>query len=443
MKPSIFGSDPARRWDILLLVVLVLFTTAYTVGIVSVPFHPDESTYIFMSSDWESLFRAPTQMAWQPNLSDARQTQRLLDAPLTRYAIGAARWISGYAALPVDWNWSLTFDANQQAGALPDSGLLTASRFGPAAFFPFSLLLIYLTGLKLGGRGLGWLSMLLLATNALVLLHTRRAMAEGGLVFSICLFLACLVYLKKNLWLIAIPTALAFCAKQSTLPLAGIGLLAVLVFALRPLDWPRLLRRVAGYSLLWITIVVVLNPFLWAHPVEAVQAAIATRQALLTRQTQEFTAALPAGSMMNSPLEVGFSMVVNQFLLPPTFSEVDNYKAQTETATQAYLSNPLNSLLRGLLAGGVLFALWIIGFVMSVKHSFSPSTAHRAAWALLGLAGAVQFLALAVTITLPFQRYVLPLIPFGCLWIGYSLMGIVNRLNLPERPLQPAPLLDP
>ena len=39
-----------------LVIVLILLTVLYMSTIADVPFHPDESTYIFMSDDLEILF---------------------------------------------------------------------------------------------------------------------------------------------------------------------------------------------------------------------------------------------------------------------------------------------------------------------------------------------------------------------------------------------------
>ena len=39
-----------------------------------------------------------------------------------------------------------------------------------------------------------------------------------------------------------------------------------------------------------------------------------------------------------------------------------------------------------------------------------------------------QFLALALTVTLPIQRYAIPLVPFSCLWIGWCLVRTGSRL---------------
>lgn len=411
--------------DWLVVTFIALVTLGDWAGVASVPFHPDESTYIFMSADWELLFSQPAALAWQPEISDLRQTYRLLDAPMSRNLAGAARWVSGQAPLAADWNWAWSWEQNQAAGALPDSKLLITSRFGSASLFPLSLLLLYLTGYRLGGRFLGWSSLLLMASSALILLHTRRAMAEGGLIFCTCLFMASLAFCHKRPWLIAIPAALAFCAKQSTLPFVGIGVLAIVLIEKRGIL--RTIQTLLLYGLLYLSLIFILNPFLWAHPLEAIQAAIAARQELLTRQTNEFALAMP-DAVLNSPWVTGIALIANLFVTPPAIADVGNYLHQTQAAAEAYLANPFHQLFRDLWVGGLFLALGIAGSLIALKRSLVNSNPQWITWALLWLAGFLQLVALALTITLPFQRYVLPLVPFTCLWSGVCLTQLKDGL---------------
>jgi hypothetical protein len=410
--------------NLALIIGLAVATLWYWSGIAYVPFHPDESSTFFMSADWETLLSRPLTLVWQPDSKDPRQLYRLLDAPLSRYLVGFARSMAGNAPLSVDWNWSQSWDQNNAAGALPSDGLLNAGRFGPAALFPLSLLLIFQAGSRLGGRPTGFLAALFLAANALVLLHTRRAMAEGGLVFTVCLFLACLVRWRKRPWLIALPAALAFCAKQSTLPLAIVGFAAVIFYTAQAVSKRRLLAYLGLYSLIFIATIVALNPFLWAHPVDAVRAAVLARQDLLARQTTEFALASP-GSALDSPWMVALSLVANQFITIPATAEVGNYLAQTELSTQMYLANPLHVLLRDMAGGGILLVFSSIGFFQSLRwRNGSNST-----WLLVTFSGIAQFLALMFTVTLPFQRYIIPLVPFSCLWMSQFLVWIGNKVG--------------
>ena len=113
-----------------------LFAVFALWGVPGVPFHPDESTYLYMSRDFDSLFRQgdPAAVTWRA----ANQPQdviryRLLDGALAHYLPGLGRLLGGYSlALPHDWDWSASWAGNATLGALPDAGLLNAARW-PAA----------------------------------------------------------------------------------------------------------------------------------------------------------------------------------------------------------------------------------------------------------------------------------------------------------------------
>lgn len=421
-----------NRWDVLFIILLIPLSLWYWAGVPGIPFHPDESTFLYMSADWETLLTHPNDLAWQPDSSNPGQTLRLLDAPLGRYLAGAARWMAGIPTSASDWSWSASWEQNRQAGALPGPALLLAGRMGQAVLFPFSLLFIYLTGVKLNGRFLGWSAALLLGLNAIFLLHTRRAQAESGLVFAITLTLLCLACCQKRPWLIAIPAALAFCAKQSALPLMIAGLAAIWVYRSKPVSLHGLGKALGLYLALYAGVVLILNPFLWAHPVEAGQAAITARQELLARQTLEYGQLAP-DLILNSPGKAAFSMLANLFIVPPSIAEAGNYLDQTRLSADAYLSYPLHQLFRSLMGGGLLLTLCLVGCACAGRAILKPGNPHRGQIALIGLAGLLLFLGLSLTITLPFQRYVIPLVPFTVLSIAYGLDQVVLVLRHARR----------
>ena len=117
----------------MVILIILALTLAYLAGLAGVPFHPDESTQLFMSSDLNTLFSRPADLFWSTaNEQDARQIYRELDAPLARYLIGVGRTIASLPALPVDWDWSKSWEENQTAGALPDARLLLVGRLSVA-----------------------------------------------------------------------------------------------------------------------------------------------------------------------------------------------------------------------------------------------------------------------------------------------------------------------
>jgi hypothetical protein len=419
----------------LFLIVLLLLSFWYLAGVASVPFHPDESTWLFTSEDVDILLQRPADLYWHPeNESDPRQRYRELDAPLSLTILAFGRWAAGQPLLPVDWDWAKTWQANQQNGALPTPQLLLAGRLAVALLYPFSILFLFLAVRRVSDDFTAWAAALLLATNALVLLHTRRAMAEGALLFTLTLTMWVLVKADKRPWLAAIPTALAFCAKQSLAALGPVGLLA----ALWPLQmqkgetakntFPRLLGQAALYGVTFAAVVFLLNPFLWSQPIPAMLAALRARQALASAQISD----RPAQSLNTPGLKL-IGLIGSVYLTPPIFAETSNYLADTRAAEEAYLVNPLHSLFRSIPAGGILMVMSLFGFAAGIRRATSraaqPDGPARRGLILLLAATLFQTLILLVLIPLPWQRYYLPVVPYACLWTAVGL-GTLRDLFL-------------
>jgi hypothetical protein len=187
-------SNPARlhfcklvnksfKSSLILLILLVILCVVYFAGITKIPFHPDESTQLMMSSDIDGLISNPFRLAWDPTQGEnISQTYRLLDAPITRYLLGIGRNLAGLPPPSSFWDWSLDWQANLGQGAMPESRLLLAGRLVIGILFPFSLVLLYISTRAIGGKVGGYTAIILLSLNAVVMLHTRRAMAEGPLL---------------------------------------------------------------------------------------------------------------------------------------------------------------------------------------------------------------------------------------------------------------------
>ncbi len=405
------------------LLVFLVFTAVYTAAAVAslpgVPFHPDESTFIYLSMDFEQYGRNPMAMAWQPDRQgEMLQIYRTLDAPLGRYLVGLGRAAAGYGSLPVDWNWSLTWDENRAAGALPSDALLFASRLPMALLLPFSLLLIFLIGRRAWNDRVAWISALLLASNTLVLLHGRRAVSEGPIVFTTVLVLWSLVQAEKRPWLSGLCAGLAFCAKHSLGALAPVGLLAA---AWQPgKSLKTVLTHLLLFSTLFALVVAALNPFLWAHPIQAVQDALHNRQDLAQRQVAD-----RPQQALNSPALRLAGLIGGLYLTPPLFAETGNYTENTRASELAYLANPLTSLFRSLAAGTLMFLSGLLGYLALTWQAVRQRPLPRREILLLA-ASLVQALALLVMVQLPFQRYYMPLVPHACLWTAYGLDRLIR-----------------
>lgn len=409
-------------------IFLVAVTSGYLWGVSAVPFHPDETTNLFLSRDAEIFWQQPADLYWQPeNEDNVRQRYRLLDAPLTRNLLALGRWIAGLPAPENDWDWSKTWQENQQSGALPGLKLLLTGRLAMAALFPFSLLFLFLAARALSNESAAWISVVLLASNSLVLLHTRRAMAESVLLFAAILFIWAILKSHKHPWLIAIPAALAFCAKYSLVALAPAGVLALLFQAPQPVrsSLARLAGQLILYGAAFILITLFLHPYAWRQPLGAVQAAVIARQELAGAQLSD----RPEQSLTTPGVKL-VAMIGSLYLTPPAFAETGNYQAETRAAEAAYLGNPLHSLFRSIPAGATYLALSLFGFCIGIWTAFKDVKNRQLI--LLLAATILQAGALLALVPLPWQRYYMPLVPFAVLWAAYGIsqVGEVVRRSI-------------
>ncbi|HWR67180.1 MAG TPA: hypothetical protein VN364_13765 [Bellilinea sp.] len=414
---------------ILLLAVFILIVSlVYLAEVSSVPFHPDESTQIYMSSDFEIFFQQPSALFWQPEKGDSlRQHYRQLDPPFTHTWIGFVRWLTRQPELIADWDWSRSWQANQTAGALPEADLLQTGRLAVAILFPFTLAFVYLSGKQLGGEITGWSAIVLTASNALILLHTRRAMAEGWLVTGVAFSLWALFTWRKRPWLCAIPIALAFNAKYSAAPLLLVGIIAILW---NPTEknrtWRGIVVQLAAYLAIFGGITLLLNPFLWAHPFESISAAITARSNFMAAQSVDFSGA----SSLFAPQTIWQSltaMLAQVFFTPPSFAEVSNYLAQTKPVVEEYLSNPLNNLLRGPVGGGTLLGFFLLGLITTLRRIFTPPRlASKRGLILILTALAFEFIFMLITTNVAFQRYYLVLLPMVILICSLGVASLIR-----------------
>lgn len=415
-------------WFIIPLIGLI--TGFYIWGINLVPFHPDESTQLFMSSDYDLLIHDPLSLAWRSDLEEnQRQSYRELDAPLTRYILGFSRSLFNIPALPVDWDWSKTWQQNQLAGAVPGNDLLFVGRLAVTLLFPISLVLIFFTGKKIGNRFTGLLAVLLLGSNALILLHTRRAMAEGALIFGITLSLWSFIQGDRRPWLAGLAIALACGAKQSALALLPAGVLAVGWMQTNKPHWIRKSAiNIIQYLSAFILLTLALNPLYWSNPVKAIQASWQARNELLGRQT-EATSSLAPEQVLQTPVKRAAVLVANLFIVPPSFAEVGNYKEETSISEANYLSMPGYDLGRGIAGGSILLFLTLTGILISGLRALRFEYRQKRILVFMIIATVFQAAALLLAVPLPWQRYVIPLIPFVCIWIAYGVTSLLDLLK--------------
>lgn len=423
---------------ILLLIVLSAF---YISGVIKVPFHPDESTYIFMSTDFERIFNSPFSMVWDAEYPISNIFRyRLIDAPLTRYLLGLGRALTGLPAPAADWDWSASWEANQSSGALPNARLLLIERLAIASLFPLCILFLYQIGLNLGGRLMGITAILLFSLHPLLLLHTRRAMAEGVLIFGVILTLYAFTKAGKHPLLVGLAVAVAFNAKHSAILLLPIGLIAVCWLPdSTTRKFSKILGNLSGYIIGFMLLTALFNPVLWRKPFAATKEALNQRQNLLNRQLADIQRISPA-QVLETPAERSVVILAQLFIAPPIFSEVGNYRLQTSKAEFEYLRTSGNNFWRNSLSAGITLALTLLGMIAAFRVSSSGDFNQRKILILFSLSFLVMATGIIWMIPLAWQRYSVPLIPFvsifaslGFVWGIKNSRRIYSHGRLPSR----------
>jgi 4-amino-4-deoxy-L-arabinose transferase-like glycosyltransferase len=449
-------------WRLSLLGLWAAFSLFAIWGAATVPFHPDEATYLYMSRDFDLLFEPglPATVGWQaPGQPALARRYRLLDAPLGRYLSGLGRALAGQPFPTQDWNWSATWAENQAAGAVPDPRTLAAARLPATILTALSCGFVYALSRQYAGRPTALTATALYALSGLLLLHGRRAMSEGPLLFFTVLTVWLLLRPRPQPVLAALALAAAVASK-----LTALALLPLAVAALWPNAWDgraaRLRTLAAGFrglALFGLTLTLALwafYPALWVSPVTGLQAMGAARAVFLDEQAAMLQSVAPHVFLSQPGLRV-LGLLYHTYFAPLAYADVGNYAAALAAAEDRYAAQALNvgwhtdHLPLNFTLGGLLLGLTFIGFVdagrqiaLGLRARGSVERSQRAgtfaplrAQVLVSVWTLATVLGLLV-ISVATQRYFVPLLPIACLWAA-------SGLNALARPFQkwrtPAP----
>ena len=398
-------------------------------GIISVPFHPDESTQIFMSADFDTIVTGNVKVLFynDKDPDNPLQKYRLLDSPITRYTIGLGRYLTQSPTLEIDWNWAGSWEEN--SSALPNRKLLNISRLSIAIFLPVTILLYYVLTKKIFGFPLSALSTILLMTNSIILLHTRRAMAESGLLFFLVISLLALIKLpNKYLFLSAVPIALGLNTKQSLLPLLIVGFVFIAYKAKSNIK--SMVLQLSLFILLIVSIFYILNPVIWEKPLATFSAMLSKRSQLTANQMASIAIDSPT-FVLNNPIERFIGIFGQLFVVKPAIQDIANYDSSLQNTIIEYNQNKLHSGFgRNIFMGAIIFIFFCIGAISEYKNQ-DPLKILVFSVMILFIIEILFFFPI------PFQRYYILLFPFSIIYASsgiiksykYSL-NIVRNLNI-------------
>ena len=122
-------------------------------------------------------------------------------------------------------------------------------------------------------------------------------------------------------------------------------------------------------------------------------------------------------------------MIANLYLTPPAFHDVGNYIQQTQPSETRYLAVIFQNLFRGMVWGTLTLIMAILGYIFGWLKAVKADPTHRAYYLILLIGSILQFIFLMWAFSIPFQRYVLPLIPFSTVWIAIAIHELVDLLK--------------
>jgi 4-amino-4-deoxy-L-arabinose transferase-like glycosyltransferase len=412
-----------KEWIIHLL--CLIFTFFYLWGMDLVPFHPDESTQIFMSQDVFDFIKDPLSLAYSPGVElTNRMTYRSIDGPLTRYIIGFARYITRSPGLLSDWDWSHTWEQNLEAGAYPSSALLTTARLIPTLLVPISIYLFYFSIRKTLPKTPAHIASIYLGLNSLILLHGRRAMAEPALLFGIMLFLWSITRDRIKPILVGFALAIAFNAKQTGAFIIPVGIIAVCTLPDEDQHLKNMLARSVALLAVFLIITLLLNPFYWKSPLAAIIVSYQTRSQLLNLQMADHL-----GGARPSVFALFFSLISNLFISPPAVYEISKYLEPLSRQIQIYQGILPHNWGRGLIAGSLQLTISLSGFYVMCKRYSSQSKPIQKSLILWLLTTIFLTLGISIALPIPWQRYIVPLLPLVAFWVGYGFLPISEALQ--------------
>jgi 4-amino-4-deoxy-L-arabinose transferase-like glycosyltransferase len=405
---------PWLKTSLIILFGLLLWN--YFDGIPSVPFHPDESTQIYMSADLSS---SPDVLGYVPGQTIGDKWRyRLIDSPLSRTWMGWALNLNNISPNQVDWDWSKDWDTNQSAGALPSEEALFTARWAVAWVFPLTCLFLYLLAKKLGGWPTAVVTVILFAGNALVLIHTRRALAESVLLCMVTALAWLMVDIKSRPWFTAIAAGLAVNAKQTAFPLAGLAGLEMVLLP-KTVEIKKRLVNLTIFLSVILAVSLALNPAYWQYPVDAIKEGLRQRQDLSDRIRVDYHTS-------GNPLEQTVNLISQVFIQPPAAYDVMNYEEATRPAVNAYMARPQNNLFRGFSGGMTMLILTLSGYFVIWKQTGRDENGKRMPFLIYSTITLVCVIMLMIFTSAPFQRYYVILVPFFSIAQAAALVFFLN-----------------
>ena len=404
---------------------IVLISLLYFITLSTVPFHPDETTDLYMSENFDILFSNPLSIPYhQGQVIDSKTHYRLMDPPMISLYLGLARSITNSPPVTKDWDWTRNWNENIQQGNFPSSNTLFIGRLALLLLFPFTCYFLYLTAKHFLSHWISLFVTILFAINPLILLHARHAMMEAIFLFFITAILVLLTDKKKHLVLLPIVFTLAINSKQTALFLLPAYIIHF-VWSLCKSKKKEWIKLTAAYIFIPIAITFMLNPIAWSEPIPTIKAAIAERK-LLMEGNQYFLEQNQSGRSQLNLFERMITIVYHTAYEPLAFDDVPNYREDQQPSIDQYNKIIYHNHSRNIIMGTMLVISIITAILIQLFAFWKQRKSNFDEWFpwIYIYAGFFSSLIGLSILSSIYQRYVIILIPFISLFLGWFLETI-------------------
>jgi 4-amino-4-deoxy-L-arabinose transferase-like glycosyltransferase len=407
----------------LFFVIFIGIVIFYIWGISLVPFHPDESTQLYMSQDFVDYFTAPLSLSYQTDQTiTPKVSYRALDAPITKYLIGLSRLIFQSPEHKTDWDWSTDWETNLKTGAFPSRDNLRIARIIPTSLSLISIIVCYFAFNRFLPKYLALLSVLYFALNPLMLLHGRRAMAEPALVLSVSIFMFMIINRVNNPFVLGAALAVGFNSKQTAIALLPAAIIAIY---LAQEGKSRLIKSLIQSIIMIGTIGVItylLNPFYWQQPIQALKTSLQLRGILSDAHLKNYL-----GGEIPSLFYRFATAIANLFINKLSFSEINNLPTFMMEDITRYESVFIHDWGRNIILGSLFLSFIFLGIYHMFKRSGPHSQTSNDRSYLFYLSLALLTIVTLIALPIPWQRYILPLLPYTTLSIALGFIPLIQK----------------
>jgi hypothetical protein len=116
----------------------------------------------------------------------------------------------------------------------------------------------------------------------------------------------------------------------------------------------------------------------------------------------------------------------NLYLSPPLFSEIDKYSTYVDPQIENYLKTFIHDWGRGLFPASLQISLLFSSIFLLYKRYNNYPENEKNTFGIMIMCSILVFSGTVLAFQIPWQRYIIPLVPLNIIWISYGLTPLIE-----------------